>query len=364
MKKIVGLFAIAIFSSASTLIGYRYFNKNISIEKDEMVSVSASKARAVSSGIDFTVAAENSLHTVVHVKNVSYRRTPSNPLLEFFYGYRGGEMQAQVGTGSGVIISKDGYIVTNNHVIEGANQIEITLNNEKVYAARLIGTDLKRDIALLKIEANEDLPFAVFADSDTVKVGEWVLAVGNPYNLNSTVTAGIISAKARDLSNSGIQSFIQTDAAVNPGNSGGALVNTNGELIGINTMISSNTGSYVGYSFAVPSNVVKKIVSDLKKYGEVQQGRLGIQGFELNPNIAKAMNIKATKGFVVEGIVPNSGAERFGLKKNDILIKINNTEIKGFSDIVRELSTKSPNEKVNLTIIRNNKEMKINVVLT
>src|SRR5690606_25727643 len=188
--------------------------------------------------LDFTEAANKAVHYVVHVKNVSYR-TVTNPMLEFFYGYRGGQQQTQIGTGSGVIISEDGYIVTNNHVIKDATDIEITLNNNKSYKAKLIGTDSKMDIALLKIDADVKLAYTTFADSDHVKVGEWVLAVGNPYNLNSTVTAGIVSAKARNLDSSGLQSFIQTDAAVNPGNSGGALINTNGELIGINTMISS-----------------------------------------------------------------------------------------------------------------------------
>lgn len=366
MKKITSLAIVVLLSSATTLMGYKYLNANHG-NSDGVLSFDAPSTRVErsnASGFDFTSAAESSLHTVVHVKNVSYRRTPSNPILEYFYGYRGGEMQAQVGTGSGVIISKDGYIVTNNHVIQGASEIEITLNNDKVFPAKLIGTDERRDIALLKIETNDDLPYATFADSDNVKVGEWVLAVGNPYNLNSTVTAGIISAKARNLDSTGIQSFLQTDAAVNPGNSGGALVNTNGELIGINTMISSNTGSYVGYSFAVPSNTVKKIVNDLKNYGKVQQGMLGIQGIELNASIAQSLQLSQTRGFIVEDILPNSGAFRSELKIKDIIVGIDNAEIKGFSDITRILSNKSPKETVNLTVIRNNKRLQFPVVLS
>jgi serine protease Do len=228
MKKFSTLFLVSLLSGAVTLGAYKLlFDTNGYFSNDKssavtMASNSYGKKVGLSADvIDFTEAAEKTIHTVVHVKNVS-RRTITNPMLEYFYGYKGGQSQEQVGTGSGVIISEDGYIVTNNHVIKGASEIEITLNNKKSYQAKLIGTDSKMDIALLKIDAEEKLPYTVFANSDSVKVGEWVLAVGNPYNLTSTVTAGIVSAKARDLDTSGIQSFIQTDAAVNPGNSGGA----------------------------------------------------------------------------------------------------------------------------------------------
>jgi len=273
MKKFSTLFLVSLLSGAVTLGAYKllfdtngYFS-NHSTSGITTATNSYGKKIGLSADIlDFTDAAEKTIHTVVHVKNVS-RRTVSNPILEYFYGYKGGQSQEQIGTGSGVIISEDGYIVTNNHVIKDASEIEITLNNKKSYPAKLIGTDSKMDIALLKIDAKEKLPYTVFANSDSVKIGEWVLAVGNPYNLTSTVTAGIVSAKARDLDTSGIQSFIQTDAAVNPGNSGGALVNTRGELIGVNTMISSMTGSYVGYSFAVPSNIARKIIEDLMEFG-------------------------------------------------------------------------------------------------
>ncbi|RYE14632.1 MAG: trypsin-like serine protease, partial [Rickettsiales bacterium] len=282
--------------------------------------------------IDFTDAADKAVHSVVHVKNVSYR-TISNPILEYYYGYRGGQQQEQIGTGSGVIISEDGYIVTNNHVIKSAQNIEITLNDGKNYKAKLIGTDEKMDISLLKIDADEKLPYATFADSDQVKVGEWVLAVGNPYNLNSTVTAGIVSAKARNLDTSGLQSFIQTDAAVNPGNSGGALVNTRGELIGINTMISSTTGSYVGYSFAVPSNITRKIIEDILEYGKVQRGMLGVQGTELNGTVSKELGLNRTSGFYIGEVSSNSGAAKAGLKKGDVIIKIDSKNINSFADL-------------------------------
>src|SRR5690554_1073715 len=312
----------------------------------------------------FTEAADKAIHTVVHVKNVSYRTTPSNPILEYFYGYKGGQMQEQIGTGSGVIISEDGYIVTNNHVIKGATQIEITLNDNRSYPAKLIGTDSKMDIALLKIDPNEKLPYTVFADSDAIKVGEWVLAVGNPYNLTSTVTAGIVSAKARNLSTTGIQSFIQTDAAVNPGNSGGALVNSNGELIGINTMISSTTGSYVGYSFAVPSNMVRKIVTDIMEFGKVQQAILGVQGFELNSQISEEQNIKISKGFFVNDITKNSGAEKGGLKKGDVITSVDGKIIGNFLDLNSIISTKRPNDLVHVEFVRNNKKMDANIQLS
>ena len=263
MKRFSSLFLVALLSGATTLGGYKLFIEK-GIGRNSIITEAPAyfgKTVGMSAeNIDFTSAADKSVHAVVHVKNVSVR-TVYNPIMQFFYGSNGGsQQQEQIGTGSGVIISEDGYIVTNNHVIKDANELEVTLNNKKIYKAKLIGTDSKMDIALLKIDADEKLPYSTFADSDQVKVGEWVLAVGNPYNLTSTVTAGIVSAKARNLDTNGIQSFIQTDAAVNPGNSGGALVNTRGELIGINTMISSPTGSYAGYSFAIPSNITRKII--------------------------------------------------------------------------------------------------------
>ncbi|MBP8887982.1 MAG: trypsin-like peptidase domain-containing protein, partial [Flavobacterium sp.] len=326
MKKFSTLFLVSLLSGAVTLGAYKllfdtngYFS-NHSTSGITTATNSYGKKIGLSADIlDFTDAAEKTIHTVVHVKNVS-RRTVSNPILEYFYGYKGGQSQEQIGTGSGVIISEDGYIVTNNHVIKDASEIEITLNNKKSYPAKLIGTDSKMDIALLKIDAKEKLPYTVFANSDSVKIGEWVLAVGNPYNLTSTVTAGIVSAKARDLDTSGIQSFIQTDAAVNPGNSGGALVNTRGELIGINTMISSMTGSYVGYSFAVPSNIARKIIEDLMEFGNVQRGILGVEGGELNGTASKELGISQTQGFYINKVTKNSGAEKSGLLKGDIII--------------------------------------------
>src|SRR5688572_10295744 len=309
MKRLGNLFLVSLLSGVTTLGAYKLlFESELTHSKPIVTVAPEHYTRSVGfndQAVDFTEAADKTIHNVVHVKNVS-RRTVNDPILEFFYGYKGGQQQEQIGTGSGVIISEDGYIVTNNHVIRDATEIEITLNNKKSYKAKLIGTDSKMDIALLKIEPEGKLPYCVFADSDATKVGEWILAVGNPYNLNSTVTAGIISAKARNLGGSGIQSFIQTDAAVNPGNSGGALVNTHGELIGINTMISSQTGSYVGYSFAVPSNIARKIIQDIMEFGNVQRGVLGVEGTELNSVTAKELNINTTQGFYVKSITKDS----------------------------------------------------------
>jgi len=354
MRRVSSLFLVSLLSGATTLGAYKlFFDQN---EKESIVTTAiGSNARNVGlsgEAVDFTEAAEVAVHSVVHVKNVSIR-TVSNPILEYFYGHRGGQQQEQIGTGSGVIISEDGYIVTNNHVIKEATELEVTLNNNKSYKAKLIGTDSKMDIALLKIEADEKLPYSTFADSDEVKVGEWVLAVGNPYNLNSTVTAGIVSAKARNLDNrNGLQSFIQTDAAVNPGNSGGALVNTRGELIGINTMISSPTGSYTGYSFAVPSNITRKIIEDIMEFGGVQRGVLGVEGNELNSKASNELGIKDTEGFYINKVTKNSGAEKAGLRQGDIIKKLDNQKISSFSELTGYINTKRPNDKVQVTYVR------------
>jgi len=370
MKRFSSLFLLSLLSGAVTLGSYKllfdnngYFSKN----KSSIVSLAPnSYGRTVglsAEALDFTEAAEKTIHTVVHVKNVT-RKTISNPILEYFYGYQGNQLQEQVGTGSGVIISEDGYIVTNNHVIKDATELEITLNNKKSYPAKLIGTDSKMDIALLKIDTPEKLPYTAFANSDSVKIGEWVLAVGNPYNLTSTVTAGIISAKARNLDTSGIQSFIQTDAAVNPGNSGGALVNTRGELIGINTMISSPTGSYAGYSFAIPSNNARKIIEDLMEFGNVQRGVLGVEGGELNAKASKELGVKETEGFYINNVKKSSGAEKAGLQKGDIIIKLDNQNIATFADLSGYINTKRPNDKVEVTYIREGENKIAPVILS
>jgi Do/DeqQ family serine protease len=365
MKRLSSLFLISLLSGATTLGAYKLFIEGKGIRNSIVTMASNNYAKNVGlsgEAIDFTAAAENTVHTVVHVKNVSVR-TVYNPMMQWFYGTNGGQQQEQIGTGSGVIISEDGYIVTNNHVIKDATELEVTLNNNKSYKAKLIGTDSKMDIALLKINADEKLAYTTFADSDQVKVGEWVLAVGNPYNLNSTVTAGIVSAKARNLEDNGIQSFIQTDAAVNPGNSGGALVNTRGELIGINTMISSPTGSYAGYSFAIPSNITRKIIEDIMEFGNVQRGILGIEGGELNSKASKELGVNDTEGFYINKVTKNSGAEKAGLQKGDIIKKLDSQNINTYAELSGYISTKRPNDKVQVTFVRDGETKSVPVTL-
>ncbi len=370
MKRFSSLFLVSLLSGATTLGAYKllfdgnnsFFGRENSVVTLAPNSLGRNIALSAET-VDFTAAADKTIHTVVHVKNVS-RRTVSNPMMEFFYGYGGQQQQEQVGTGSGVIISEDGYIVTNNHVIKDASEIEITLNNKKSYTAKLIGTDSKMDIALLKINADEKLPYTAFANSDNVKIGEWVLAVGNPYNLTSTVTAGIVSAKARNLDTSGIQSFIQTDAAVNPGNSGGALVNTRGELIGINTMISSMTGSYVGYSFAVPSNIARKIIEDIMEFGNVQRGILGVEGGELNSTASKELGVSQTQGFYISKVSKNSGAEKAGLSKGDIIVKLDDQNIATYADLSGYINTKRPNDVVKVTYMKEGQTKTVPVTLS
>ena len=370
MKKILTLLSVSVLGGIMTLSAYKLFFEN---DSKFFVSQNTTKPAVIQTSntatsvlynaatVDFTSAAENTVHAVVHVMNTSTMSAPMT-IQDLFMGRS--SQRPQIGTGSGVIISPDGYIITNNHVINGAQNISITLNDNKTYTAELIGTDEKTDIALLKIDADEDLPYVTFGDSDQAKVGEWVLAVGNPFNLNSTVTAGIISAKARDLSGVSAQSFIQTDAAVNPGNSGGALVNTNGDLIGINTAISSQTGSYIGYSFAVPSNIARKVVEDIMEFGNVQNGILGVTGGALNSKAAEEFKVNDTEGFYVSDIEENSGAANAGIKSGDIIKKIDNIKISKFSDLSGYLNTKRPNDVVNVTLIRNGSEKVIPVKLS
>jgi Do/DeqQ family serine protease len=366
MKRISGLFAVALLSGATTLGAYKLVFDNDKPSSALSIAPVSQYSRNVNftgpESVDFTKAADEAVHTVVHVKNVSYGS--SDPYMNYMYGYRGGQQPAQVGTGSGVIITQDGYIVTNNHVVENASELEVTLNNNKTYKAKLVGTDSKMDIALLKVDTKDKLPYATFGNSDDLKVGEWVLAVGNPYNLTSTVTAGIVSAKARNLSKDGLQSFIQTDAAVNPGNSGGALVNTKGQLIGINTMISSTTGSYVGYSFAVPSNITRKIIEDLMEYGNVQRGTLGVTGNELNSTVSKELGVTETQGFYVNKVIADSGAKRAGIKEGDIIVKIDDKTVNNFAELNAAIITKRPNDIVKVAINRDGRMITVPVQLS
>ena len=315
--------------------------------------------RASNQPVDFVEAAEKSINAVVHVKNTSVVSDDFS-YLDYFYG-RNRSPQNRVGTGSGVIVSPDGFIITNNHVIENATKIEITTNDNIRYEAKLIGTDPYTDIAVLKIQTQKYLPYLYFGNSDNTKIGEWVLAIGNPFNLNSTVTAGIISAKSRDLNklDRRNQSFIQTDAAVNQGNSGGALVNLNGELIGINTAITTISGGFEGYSFAVPSNIARKVFEDIIEFGTNQKGMLGVQGFAISPEFEKFIqenNIKQSEGFYVSKVLENMGASNAGIKEGDILISVDDIKIKKFSDLTGYLESKRPGDNVKIGFYR--KEVK------
>lgn len=359
MKKIFSLVMISVLGGILTLGGYLLF-----IEKDQ-VFIQESRgipeytpvnmtALPDGTNADFTEAANKTVNAVVHVKNMAITRNP-------FYGSRDGI--ALQGTGSGVIISPDGYIVTNNHVIQNASKLQVTLNNNQNYIAEVIGSDPNTDIALLKIDA-KDLEYLPFGDSNNAQIGEWVLAVGNPFNLTSTVTAGIISAKSRDLGiDSNVSSFIQTDAAINPGNSGGALVNIYGELIGINTAITSQTGTYVGYAFAVPSNNARKIVEDIIEFGDVQQGILGIRGVQA-ANIARDLNLDVSEGVYVDEVEPGSGAENAGIKSGDVINKIDGVAIKKFSDLTGYIGSKRPEDVVKVQVIRDGDTKVYNVRLT
>ena len=369
MKKILTLVLVSVLGGTITLSAYKFLNeKDSDLAKNNTTTESyfiptkngISSYQINDSSPSFIDAADKTVHAVVHVKNTSTVSAPTT-LQDLFYG-RSPE-RSQVGTGSGVIISPDGYIITNNHVINGANEISITTNDNSIYNAKLIGTDEKTDIALLKIESDDELPYITFGDSDQAKIGEWVLAVGNPFNLNSTVTAGIISAKSRDLSGKYSQSFIQTDAAVNPGNSGGALVNINGDLIGINTAITSQTGSYIGYSFAVPSNIARKVVEDIMEFGDVQNGILGVTGGTLNSKAAEEFGVNTTQGFYVNEIEEDSGADKAGILKGDVIKKIDDINITKFSDLSGYLSTKRPDDIVNVTVLRDDNIKVIPVTL-
>lgn len=334
--------------------------------------------------VDFSAAATSSAPAVVHIKtrtkqrqvsnNLPKQRNPfsdffgdSDPFSDFFNGPR--VIPEQRASGSGVLISTDGYIVTNNHVVDGADEINVTLTNRKSYKATVIGTDPNSDLAVIKIDAGNNLPYLVYGNSDDTKLGQWVLAVGYPLNLDVTITAGIISAKARSIGiNKGdrpIESFIQTDAAVNPGNSGGALINTNGELIGINSAIASPTGSYAGYSYAIPVNIVKKIVNDLLKFGAVQRAYLGIQYPQDDlPEEAKAKyGIKDGEGVFVTGVAPDGAAKEAGVEKGDFITKVNGTPVATGPELQEQITRYKPGDKISISYFRNGKETTTNITL-
>jgi len=371
MKTILQLTAAVLISTSLSLLLFLFFQGETEVTQTAATpAVMPTTYRYNTNGFnatpsDFVEAANKSIDAVVHVKNTALSNERFSPL-EYFYGR--GESKERIGSGSGVIVSPDGFIITNNHVIEEATKIEVTTNDNIRYEAELIGTDPYTDIAVLKIKANQALPYLYFGNSDASQIGEWVLAIGNPFNLNSTVTAGIISAKARDLNarDDKNQSFLQTDAAVNRGNSGGALVNTQGELIGINTAITSLSGGFEGYSFAVPSNIARKVFEDLIEYGSTQKGLLGVQGNAISPEFKERfedLDLALNEGFYVGSVIPGMGAAKAGIQQGDIILAVDQVKIKKFSDLTGYLESKRPNDQVEVLLSREGKEKKLKVTL-
>ncbi len=381
MKKILSTLVVAILGGIIALGAYSLFdNKEIASERLNLqnsdlpvhyTSLEASENPVI--GPDFKAAAERSIHGVVHI--ITEFTQKSSVYDNFFDIYDFFGMRPRyhkypiVASGSGVIISDDGYIVTNNHVVQQADKITVTLNDKRTYDAKVIGTDPSTDLALLKIN-DTGLPYIVYGNSDDVNIGEWVLAVGNPFNLTSTVTAGIVSAKARDInilgnnsSYSAIESFIQTDAAVNKGNSGGALVNTRGELVGINAAIASNTGAYTGYSFAIPVNLVRKVVEDLKRYGEVQRALMGVSIRDLDSKLAEEAGIDNIKGVYIAGVIEEGAADIAGIQPGDVVLNIDNTDVNSPSELLEVLGKKRPGDKVAVGVNRKGKEKSFRVTL-
>jgi len=384
VKKIASSLAIAFAGAIVAIFLYSKINdqpKVVAIQGTtpvQLTSYSASPSPQAQLP-DLTQAAEKSVHAVVHittkVKAQSYGSESDNPLYDFFFGPRGNNSQPRgynrepeynIGAGSGVIIGSEGYIVTNNHVIDEADNIEVVLNDNRKFTAKVIGRDPNTDIALVKIDA-KDLPFLTWGSSEALKLGEWVLAVGNPFNLTSTVTAGIVSAKSRSIGiMSGkmpLESFIQTDAAVNPGNSGGALVNASGELVGINAAIASNTGSYAGYAFAVPSSIARKVVNDLKQYGEVQRALLGIEMRPVDDDLTKEKSLGKIEGVYVARTTDEGAAHQAGIKAGDVIISVNGNLVNAPQQLSEQIGKYRPGDKVNITVKRNGDLKQFEVVL-
>ncbi|HOW26701.1 MAG TPA: Do family serine endopeptidase [Bacteroidales bacterium] len=382
MKKFLGLVLAAILGAALTwaIVGFQGKHKDreippsSSLEKIPVSLTSDVKVYAPQVLPDFTEAAGRSINTVVHIMTQYQRQTS---MYDYFFDWRDffGEPDnrdsgpSYMGSGSGVIIAEDGYIVTNNHVVEGADKIQVVLNDKRTYDATIIGTDPSTDLALIRINES-GLPSIGFGDSDELRIGEWVLAVGNPFNLTSTVTAGIVSAKARNINilqtpdgTSAIESFIQTDAAVNRGNSGGALVNTRGELVGINAAIASGTGYYSGYSFAIPANLVKKVVMDLKEYGQVQRALLGVSIRDMDSELASDLGMKEIKGVYVAGVSDNGSARAAGVETGDVIVRIDDKAVNSTSELLEQVGQKRPGEQVDLVVNRKNQEKSFRLTL-
>ena len=368
----MGLFVVAVLGAFVAVVVYaRLFDAEASVvEVPSENKVQYVNFPGVTSGsaLDFTGAVEQSIDAVVHVKTKEFRENDGNSVYEFFFGDQpNGEVPPILGFGSGVIISNKGYIVTNNHVIAGSDEVLVVLNNKQEYNATVVGTDLNTDLALLKVEA-EGLSSMKFGDSNALQLGEWVLAIGNPYNLTSTVTAGIVSAKARNLpflrtQEFGIESFIQTDAAVNPGNSGGALINTRGELVGINAVIASRTGAFVGYSFAIPVTIVEKVVKDLIEYGAVQRAILGVSIGDVTAELAQQKGLEEIEGVYVRGVRAEGAAKQAGIKAEDIIISIDDTRVNSSAELQETVSKYRPGQDVSVVVKRDGKLKQFDVVL-
>jgi len=375
MKKILSIFLFATLGGGAALFINYLILKPTAFENSSKQQSQIRLADLTSSAgtIDFRAAAEQTVHAVVHIKTkFTSQQTYYDPFQGFFGGGSGMQIvpKEQESLGSGVIISNDGYIVTNFHVVQNAEKIEVTLNDKRTYEAELVGTDPNTDLAVLRVE-EKGLPFIAYGNSDDVKVGEWVLAVGNPFNLTSTVTAGIVSAKARNIniisgngSGSGaVESFIQTDAAVNPGNSGGALVNTLGQLVGINSAIATSTGSFSGYSFAVPVNLVRKVVVDLVEFGTVQRGYLGINIKDVDAQLVKEQKLGKLNGVYVVGVLADGAAASAGLDGGDVIIKVGEIFVNNVSELQEQVNNFRPGDKVVVTYVRDSKEKIVNVIL-
>lgn len=377
MKKALGIIIAAIAGGLVALGIYNWIGeertKTVYIQEEKVPAQRANYGPALEAmGMDFTEAAERTVNAVVHIRT-EYERKSS--LYDYFFDFRDffdmpnhGHTRPIVATGSGVIVSPNGYIVTNNHVVTEADKVQVTLNDKRSFDARVIGTDPTTDLALLKIE-EEDLPFIAYGNSDDVRIGEWVLAVGNPFNLTSTVTAGIVSAKARNINilanpeGTSIESFIQTDAAVNRGNSGGALVNVNGELIGINAAIASRTGYYTGYSFAIPVNIVRKVINDLMEFGVVQRGFIGVTIRDINARLAEEESLPDIKGVYVNGVMENGAADDAGLEAGDVILEVDGFAVNHTSELLERIGQHRPGDEVNMLVRRGEKEMVFDVTL-
>ncbi len=376
-KNLLGALFMAALGALVALFAYTRLEgkKNSAVRNDSLTSgiaearpVLTSMQQSQGGPVDLTYAAEQTVHAVVHVRtSTTYSGRSSNPIMEWFYGdsYRDTPREVK-GYGSGVIISPDGYIITNNHVVENAEKVTVKLNDNREFEATIVGRDQGTDIALLKVKG-ENLPFIKYGDSDMLKLGEWVLAVGNPFNLTSTVTAGIVSAKGRNLGisddNYHIESFIQTDAALNVGNSGGALVNTSGQLVGITAAIVSPSGAYAGNSFAIPVNIVKKVVEDLRQYGTVQRAVIGVSISEVTPEIADKENLKEIKGAYITGITSKGAASEAGLKEKDVITKVNNMPVGSVTDLQEQVGKFRPGDQTSITFIRGGKENTVPITM-